>query len=280
MKLELRKFDMASMPSNSTIVLISKRNGGKTTCLKDIMYYHRDIPVGTVINPTESSNESYSAMIPSLYIHEEYSSKLIADLLMRQKSMIKKQRKEMAMHGRSSIDPRAFLILDDCMYDNIWKRDKNMRYVFSNGRHQQLLCIITLQYVMGLIPEMRCNVDYTFIFRENNLNNRKKLYENYCTVIPTFEIFNSIMDSVTEGYGCLVVNNLARSNKLEDCVFWYEAEIHPSYTIGSREYWAKHNELIVDDDDDRDGEEYYDPIVYNASKKKNSPDLKVKKITR
>ena len=56
MKLELRKFDMSSIPSNSTIVLISKRNGGKTTCLKDIMYYHRDIPVGIVINPTESSN--------------------------------------------------------------------------------------------------------------------------------------------------------------------------------------------------------------------------------
>jgi hypothetical protein len=88
------------------------------------------------------------------------------------------------------------------------------------------------------------------------------------------------MDTVTEGFGCLVVNNLSRSNKLEDCVFWYEAEIHPSYTIGSREYWQKHNELVKDEDDDHDCEELFDPVTYHAAKKKNSPNLKVRKLVR
>lgn len=278
MRIELRKFDVSSIPDNSIVVLISRRNGGKTTALKDIMYYHKDIPVGTVINPTEAANKSYSLMVPSLFIHEEYSPKLISDLLTRQKMMTKRVQKEMSMYGRSVCDPRAFLILDDCMYDSIWKKDKNMRYIFLNGRHQQLLCMITLQYVLGIPPELRCNVDYALIFRENNINNRKKLYENYCSVIPTFEMFNTLMDAVTtDGFGCLVINNLSRSSKLEDSVFWFEASQHPSFNVGSREFWEKHNEYSKDDDEE-DGEELYSPEVYNANKKKNSPTLKVRKV--
>lgn len=282
MQLVLKKFDISSIPNNSIIVLISKRNGGKTTCLKDIMYYQKDIPVGTVISPTESSNSSYGAMIPSLFIHEEYSSKLVTDLLNRQKTMISKTKRDIAHYGKTSIDPRAFIILDDCMYDNIWKKDKSMRYIFQNGRHQQLLCIITLQYVLGIPPELRCNVDYTFIFRENNISNRKRLYDNYCSVIPTFEMFSSIMDNVTsDGFGCLVINNLSRSSKLEDCIFWYEADIHQDFTVGSREFWQKHNECAAEDINDNN-EELYDPMVYNSSKNKNKniPMLNIKKTYR
>lgn len=279
MKLELRKFDVSSIPDNSICVLISRRNGGKTTCMKDIMYYHRDIPVGTVINPTEISNKSYGDMVPSLFIHEEYSPKLISDLLQRQKMMRKRINKEMHHYGKTTVDPRAFLILDDCMYDNIWKKDKNMRYVFQNGRHDQLFVLISLQYVLGIPPELRCNVDYAFIFRDNNLSNRRRLYENYCSIIPTFEMFCTIMDSVTtEGYGCLVINNLARSNKLEDCIFWFEADVHEAFTVGSREFWQKHNECSADDE--QDGEELYDPTVYAQKKNKHTTMLHVRKTFR
>ena len=277
--LVLKKFDVSSIPDNSVIVLISRRNGGKTTCLKDIMYYHKDIPVGTVINPTEQSNKSYSEMVPSLFIHDEYSPKLISDLVTRQRNMMKRVNKEHATYGRAVSDPRAFLVLDDCMYDSIWKKDKNMRYIFQNGRHIQLFCIITLQYVMGIPPDLRNNVDYTFIFRDNNLSNRKRLYDNYCSIIPSFEIFNNIMDSVTtEGYGCLVINNLSHSPKLEDCVFWFVSEIHNPFTIGSREFWAKHNECAADEEND--DEELYDPNVYHQKKNKGLPILKVRKTTR
>ena len=34
---------------------------------------------------------------------------------------------------KSTIDPRAFVILDDCLYDATWTRDKLMRLLFMNG---------------------------------------------------------------------------------------------------------------------------------------------------
>jgi hypothetical protein len=90
------------------------------------------------------------------------------------------------------------------------------------------------------------------------------------------------MDSITsDGYGCLVINNLSRSSKLEDCIFWYEADIHQDFTVGSREFWQKHNECAAEDLNDNN-EELYDPMVYNSGKNKNKniPMLNIKKTYR
>ena len=40
-------------------------------------------------------------------------------------------------------------------------------------------------------------------------------------------MFFQVMDQCTENYECLVINNNAKSNKLEDQVFWYKAEKRP-----------------------------------------------------
>jgi GTP-binding protein EngB required for normal cell division len=56
MKLELKKFDPACIKNDSVIVFIGKRNTGKSYCMKDILSYHQDLPVGVVISPTEVAN--------------------------------------------------------------------------------------------------------------------------------------------------------------------------------------------------------------------------------
>ena len=38
------------------------------------------------------------------------------------------------MYKKSNIDQEVFVILDDCLYDNTWSRDKMMRLLFMNGR--------------------------------------------------------------------------------------------------------------------------------------------------
>ena len=78
-----------------------------------------------------------------------------------------------------TIDPRAFLVLDDCLYDNSWTKDKNVRSLFMNGRHFKILFIITMQYALGIPPNLRTNIDYIFILRENYVSNRKILYEHH-----------------------------------------------------------------------------------------------------
>lgn len=52
MNLNLRKFDMSSIDDDKVVVLIGKRDTGKSFLCKDLLYYHQDIPVATVISTT------------------------------------------------------------------------------------------------------------------------------------------------------------------------------------------------------------------------------------
>ena len=231
MEIQLKKFDISQIKDDKVVVLIGKRDTGKSFLCRDILYYHSDIPVGQVISGTEAANQFYGELVPKLFIHDEFNTEIVANMLKRQRMMVEKR------NSGENVDPRAFLILDDCLYDNKWTKDVCMRSVFMNGRHWKLLFLLTMQYALGVPPNLRTNIDFVFILRENYVSNRKRLYEHYAGMFPTFEMFCQVMDQCTENYECLVINNNAKSNKLTDQVFWYKAEPHPPFRIGGDQYW-------------------------------------------
>ena len=278
MTLELRKFDMKSIqfkPNENkgpVVVLIGKRDTGKSFLVRDLLWYQQEIPIGTVISGTEEGNGFYGKMVPRLFIHNEYNSAIIENILKRQRTVLKQVKKEMETYKRSTIDPRAFVILDDCLYDNTWSRDKLMRLLFMNGRHWKVMLVITMQYPLGIPPTLRTNIDYVFILRENYIANRKRIYENYAGMFPTFEAFCQVMDQCTENFECLVINNNSKSNKLNDQVFYYKADNHNDFRLGSKEFWELSKGLP-----DEDQEEQYDPS--KTKKRGGGPRISVKKTT-
>jgi len=279
MTLELKKFDMKSIsfkPNENkgpVVVLIGKRDTGKSFLVRDLLYYQQEIPIGTVISGTEEGNGFYGKMVPKLFVHNEYNTAIIENILKRQRTVLKQIKKEMETYKRSSIDPRAFVILDDCLYDNTWARDKMMRLLFMNGRHWKVMLVITMQYPLGIPPTLRTNIDYVFILRENYIANRKRIYENYAGMFPTFESFCQVMDQCTENYECLVINNNSKSNKLHDQVFWYKADNHGDFRLGSKEFWELSKGMNDDDE-----EEKYDPN--NVKKRGAGPKISVKKTNK
>ena len=244
-QLQLKKFDMKRITflkdenKGPVVVLIGRRDTGKSFLVRDLLFHHRDIPLGAVISGTEAGNGFYSAHIPKLFIHDEYNTSIIENILKRQKTVIKEVNKQLALYKKCSIDPRAFVILDDCLYDNSWARDKMMRLLFMNGRHWKVFLIITMQYPLGIPPTLRTNIDYVFILREPYIANRKRIYENYAGMFPTFESFCQVMDQCTENYECLVIDNNVKSNKLSEQIFWYKAnsDIRHDFKLGSKEFW-------------------------------------------
>ena len=279
MKLQLKKFDMSSIASDKVVVFIGKRNTGKSYLVKDLLYYQQRIPVGTVISATEMANNFYGDMVPPIFIHNEYNEDVIERVLIRQQKLLQKKReqdKKTNVIGKKPIDMNAFLILDDCLYDSSWTKSKFVRSVFMNGRHFKLLFLITMQYALGIPPNLRTNIDYVFILRENIVQNRRRLYECYAGMFPTFEVFNAVMDQCTENFECLVINNNAKSNKIEDQVFWYKAQTHPPFKLGSKDIWAYSNKnyngnVVRTPEDDRE----WDPSAFKT--KNNKPSINVHK---
>lgn len=262
------------------IALIGKRNTGKSFIIKDLLYHHKTIPYGQIIAPSEEVTNFYTDITPSMLIHFKYNSSIVEQLLKRQRSLVNPRNP----NGQPNIinnqnpyntmkDARCFLIMDDCLYDHSWTQDELIRFIFMNGRHYKIMYILTMQYPLGIRPELRTNIDWVFILRENIVKNRRTIYDNYAGMFPTFEAFCQTMDQCTEKYECLVINNNSNSNKLTDQIFWYKASEHPNYHICHKEYWDMDRNLSVTSRSTL-GYPTYDP---SNSKRKNGQLIHVSK---
>ena len=220
------------------IVIIGKKDTGKSFLVRDILYNTQDaFPIGTVISGTEVANEFFQHMVPSKFIHDKYKPEIVMNVIKRQLS-VKTARNQEKARGNSSIDPRAFLILDDCLYDATWIKEESTRYVFMIGRHIDFMTIFTILYPLGITPNLRTNVDFVFILRESIVNNRRRIYDNYAGMFPTFDMFCQFMDQCTENFEGLVICNGVQSNRLEDQVFWYKASDHPQFRMCDDSLWV------------------------------------------
>jgi hypothetical protein len=243
---QLKKFDINSIKDNKIIVFIGKRNTGKSILVIDYLYHHRTFPLGTVISPTDNYNFTYRPHIPSIFIHDEYTPELLEQILERQKSICQSCKTDEAY---ADVDPRAFVVLDDCLADgNEWVKDRNIKWIFMNGRHAQITFILTMQYCMGITPNLRTNVDYIFICKETKLGNMKRLYEHYAGMFPCFEMFRVVLNKCTKNYGCLVIDNSSNSDKIEEQVYWYRSDLNKpdwdTFKLCYPIFW-KNNEVFL-----------------------------------
>jgi hypothetical protein len=246
-QLNLKRFSLADIPDGAVCVIIGKRKVGKSFLLRDILYHKRDFPIGQVICGSENVNPFYSDFIPPIFIHSEYSADVVSKFMKRQMDMKIKtagDRNNPKSKRYSKLDPRGFLVMDDVSYDTSWLRDRCIREIFMNGRHLAINYFLIQHYPLGIKPDLRTNIDYVFIMRENNTANRKRLYENYAGVFPDFKSFCETMDEVTTDYGCMVINNGSKSNNIEDIVYWYKADDHEPFKMCDSSAWRYNNANI------------------------------------
>jgi len=238
--LNLKKFNLQSIPDGAICTFIGKRKSGKSYCLKDLLYNKKDMPVGKVVSGTEEASPFFEDFFPKSFIDFDFDERNIAKLIKRQKDLLKKMKKEPQKYGKA--DPRMLIVLDDCLYDDSWAKTTPIRNIFMNGRHFKIFFVVTMQYVLGIPPVLRTNIDYCFIFREPSIGNRKRIYDNFCGMIPTFNMFCQVMDSL-EQYECLVVCNDADKTKLEDQVCWYKAKDNGEFKFGGDQMWKKDSQI-------------------------------------
>jgi len=188
--------------------------------------------VGTVFSGTEDSNGHYSNMFPPTFVYNKLDVERMRDFIKRQK-----------IAKKYLPNPWAVLLLDDCTDDPRILRSPLFQGIFKNGRHWKMLFILSLQYSLDILPTIRTNIDGTFILREPIMKTRRKLWENYASIIPDFDLFCTLMDQLTTNYTALYIHNSTQSNNWQDCVFWYRARSVPdNFKFGSTSFWdhAKH----------------------------------------
>ena len=85
--IEIKKFDMRKIRFKSQksqgpmILIIGRLATGKSFLVRDLLYYHQDIPIGAVISFFEPFAGFYNAFVPKCFIHDECNNTIIENLL-------------------------------------------------------------------------------------------------------------------------------------------------------------------------------------------------------
>jgi hypothetical protein len=239
-KLKIKRFDLKKMAENCTIAMIAKRASGKSYLTREILYHKRDIPAAIAISRTEKLNTFYGEFIPDIYIYDEFDTSILTKIFARQSKMNNDNRKRLE-EGKKPKDDRLMIIMDDCMSSKgSWIKDQNILELFFNGRHHKVSFILTMQFALGIPPEMRSNFDYIFLLAEDFTSNRKRLYDHYAGMFPSFESFQKVFSEITQDYGVMVIDNRVHSTDITQKVFWYKAKETPKFTLGSKKYVKYH----------------------------------------
>jgi energy-coupling factor transporter ATP-binding protein EcfA2 len=260
MKIKIKRFDPTTIKKDAVVLLIGKRGSGKTTLMKDIMYHVRDkLDFGIAMSPTEDTTESLSSFIPPTCIYNTYSNVVLETLLETQRKQIKK-----------GSHKNVFLLLDDCMYDKKIMAGTSTRELFMNGRHRKVFFMNSVQYMMDMPAALRSQVDYVFALKENIISSREKLWKYFFGMFQDFRDFNKVMNSCTEGYECIVVDNTTRSNEVSDCIYWYQASVStPRFQMCRQIFWDLDAAYY---EDRQDGDETEGP-----PSRKNPKNIRVEK---
>jgi hypothetical protein len=102
------------------------------------------------MSATEMANKFFGDFVPGCFIHEGFVEN--ARFVHRfPQSAHGEDEIRTGRHGKSDIDRKNFFIMDDLGYDApIWVKNKDIKFLFMNGRHIHTLFPLTLYPVSPL----------------------------------------------------------------------------------------------------------------------------------
>ncbi len=216
-KFRIREWDIQKTYNSATFVAISQPGGGKGALCDNFMYYnmHR-YPFARIISGNVNACKHWAKHIPSLFISDGYSEDLHRNKLFRQMRCLSQNYKEY-------VGNNLLTIFDD-LSDNVSiYRNKFFARQFKIGsQHYNEAFWLCTQGCPDLPLPIKQNISYVILFKENEVNNRKRLFENFGGVFKTRALFDFFMDQLTGNFNVLVIDRRSQSSSIEECVYFYQ----------------------------------------------------------
>lgn len=204
-------------------MFVGRSGSGKTYAINDIVYHKRHFPLAMGIFGSADTAAEFATKIPDLMIHNSWDEKMMTEIYERQERDVKLNRAAPLL-----------IIIDDLMHQkNLLDHSKVMQRIFFSGRHARILLLLSMQYCKNLGPDMRQQVQFTFLTFEKLPMYRRKIFDTFNNVFETYAEFDAVMRSVTQDYTMMVLSNVFnQSNSVRDNVFWYKAQRHKHFLVG------------------------------------------------
>lgn len=219
----MKKFNLKTIEErmlkgcSPTILIVGRRESGKTTIAKDILNEFNDMSSKTIVITSDHNKEIWENYVDEKNIFNKFDSEILKEIIEKQRKIIK--RGEINLREYSELG--VCLIIDEISYDNFFK-NKYIRDILFNGRFYNITLIITYQHLTSIFPDILSNIDYFIFCYDNNIENLKRFYMYFFGIIEKFDDFKKIFKDSTENNGYLIIDSTIISNKIEDCNFWYK----------------------------------------------------------
>lgn len=210
---EIQEYDIKTqLPRDASLILVGQRRSGKTRTLRYVCHELRFKKAIAMVGSAEAE-KWYEKFVLKSNVYAKFDTEKIMNILGYQRYL--KRLKESIPSTQTEF---AFLF-DDLSYSPKFARSEALSCVVKNGRNYDCFVALCCQYGIDLGPGIRGNQDVVILFNEGSRNGRKKLFENYSTVFPDFQVFSDCMDRCTEDGGGMVIDRICKSNQLEDRIF-------------------------------------------------------------
>lgn len=232
-KVVINELRIDELPLSHTWVIVGPPSSGKTSFMINIVFYNKHkYPVGKVTIQTEDGYKHFKEIFHPLFVSNSWDE-------IDQKRFIERQRKCVLEHGKGYIGNYAINIIDDVGDDPKIYKTKLMRALYKLGsQHWEKITMIGTQFALDLPPDIRNSLSYAGIGRSPDPTERKKLYNNFGGTTGSFEKFEDLMDQLTGDHTFMIIKKRSQSNKLEDCVFFWQTKVLGPWKFGCNEYRA------------------------------------------
>jgi hypothetical protein len=184
---------------NKTVVLIAKRNSGKSQMIRYLVSQQRGkFKKIFIICPTEKINNFYNELVKKEDIRDSWSEEWTEQLIEHMtRANANKSDKESS---------HVLLIIDDCVSDVNFHQSKSFKKLFTRGRHIKISIILTSQYIYQIPPVSRSNADF-ILTSQMNTQGLDLLTSEFLFGNLTKKEFINMYHKNTSNYGFLVINN-------------------------------------------------------------------------
>ena len=162
---------------NRVYAIIGRHGTGKTTLVKEI---YKNL----------SDQQNFDKVVVFSLIEEEYDElnckiePMTLDKIQHINDDIKKN------NGRYAV------IIDDPTLDSKLFNSSQLKTLFRTARHYGCTIIVTMQHALSIVPEIRIQLDYICLFKENNRSSLKRMYDQYGGAFPDYHKFESRINSL------------------------------------------------------------------------------------
>jgi len=220
--MNIQEFDYNIVKKYPVFVNLGRRRVGKSTLTRDQVYNYHIKKAKTkfiiLISPTGVFNKDYDYLDPK-YKFEHFTESLLDGILLRQRKLI-----ETEPNG----DYDTLLILDDIVKSGNKRQIDILSKLLTLSRHYRLSIILNIQYMKSseFSPTMRDNVDYMFIFKQNNYENKKNIVEQWLSIsIEDKKKGFVLMETIPQNYRIMVIDNTLISNDYKGFIYHYTADL-------------------------------------------------------